>query len=195
MEGYWTDASSNDALSDVETEVIEETITSSTTTIINKTPLTASTTPINPSSSQFYSSPPSKAYYIVTTTQNASTSEQVEIQVIQTALKTLGILEVIIISQQEQESLSNTNNIDASSSILIFQDFVGPLFETLRRKGSNSRLRIYGVPIILELASAVSTIPINFPISKHGYPIYSRMLKNCKICATGIKTREELVRD
>lgn len=88
----------------------------------------------------------------------------------------------------------NCLQIEARTEIVVFQEFSGPCFETLRKKGT--RLRIYGPPIIIELAASVTpgSLP-SWPTPKSGYPIFSRLLRNCKICATGIKTREELVSD
>jgi hypothetical protein len=87
----------------------------------------------------------------------------------------------------------DTENLDPVTSIVIFQNFDGSLFETLRKK---FKLRIYGPPIIMDLAQTFTSSgsdKCSFPVTKSGYPVYSKLLKNCKICATGIRTRDELV--
>lgn len=86
----------------------------------------------------------------------------------------------------------NTQNwatdIDFKISILIFNDFSGPLFDTLRKKYHS---RIYGAPVLIEAAELRES---KLPITRSRYPIYCRLLKNCKISVTGVTSRETLVR-
>ncbi|XP_035715238.1 protein ECT2 isoform X2 [Folsomia candida] len=182
--GYWTDATSVDGLSTC-SDLDDLTSVTNSKGTNPLTPSTTSSTPVNPKCVYAY---PTTAYWF----GKRPGSDLCK------ALKTLGV-EFVVVENEEDEANSITSKIDPTSAILIFQDFCGPLFESLRTKRS-PRLRIYGPPIILELANIAAASaslegagkPI-FPLSQTGYPLYSRLLRNCKICATGIRAMDDLI--
>jgi len=91
------------------------------------------------------------------------------------------------------ETSFNVGNIEPTT-IVVFEDFSGTLFDSLRRK--SGKYRIYGAPAVIETAYLTPTSsgePPSLPVSKSGYPIYSRMLRNCRISVTGIAVKEDLV--
>jgi hypothetical protein len=84
--------------------------------------------------------------------------------------------------------------VDLSTSIIVFHEFSGPLFDSLRKK--TAKYRIYGAPVIIEAAKLTPTSSgetAALPVSKSGYPIFCRVLKGCRVAATGLKSKDELV--
>lgn len=85
----------------------------------------------------------------------------------------------------------NLSTVDTVTSIFIFEEFIGALFDSLRKKAA--RLRIFGPPVVIDTANSCGNGEKTLPQTKSGYPIYSRLLKNCRISVTGIRTKDELV--
>ncbi|CAL8111532.1 unnamed protein product [Orchesella dallaii] len=84
------------------------------------------------------------------------------------------------------DAFSN-GTIDHMSSVFIFEEFSGAIFEALRKRQGSIKPRIYGPPVII---LAVSSNDKSLPVSRTGYPIFSRHLKDTRVAVTGLKTKE-----
>lgn len=93
--------------------------------------------------------------------------------------------------KKDEITEGTANSFEWSTSIVVFNDFSGSLFEALRRRYPSQRPRIFGPAAILATAQSKDK---KLPQSRVGYPIYSTHLLNCRVAATGISSREQLVK-
>lgn len=89
-----------------------------------------------------------------------------------------------------EESFS-TGTIDHALSVFVFEEFSGAIFDQLRRRQGSFKPRIYGPPVIIQTACGNDK---TLPISRSGYPIFCRHLKDTRVSVTGLKTKEHFVR-
>lgn len=88
-----------------------------------------------------------------------------------------------------EDAFSN-GTIDHSASIFVFEDFSGAIFDQLRRRQGSLKPRIYGPSVITLAANSVEK---TLPVSRTGYPLFCRHLKDSRVSVTGLKTKEHFV--